>query len=1162
MRCILYLYIGALVGVVAVLAQSNATHVRGFPGLAVFARSLAKPHQYQYKPDQHKRQQTPVPSASDEPTATDAEPTETEVDDSTATEGPSATDNEDSTATGSDAAPTDDAESTADDGPTATESGDAAETTSDEDDDSPSETESSGASATNDDDSSTATDKSDPDNTSSASGSSKTGGASSKGSDNEQTGLVAVDARDGTESSQKTPADVTTPDQHNAESKANLPQVVISGDDAKEVVVMEAVMFDYFATKDPAPADKGQIKLSSNVSDCKVGIQKRSTSNVLSRDLRQDCKYVTSLEFDIYFNYVRSTIDSERPNNLEDRVETSVGLLNDVFGPLGINFTYRAYQQWAPPESGSNKDWSKVTQFEKRLEQWQTDTHTGNEMTLNVWLVNDLRSDDGDKELNAYASFPWDKKGPLDGIVVQQDRINKDTIPTFVHEIGHWLGLRHTFREQVDKADQDCGVADGLIDSSVTTGLVDKMFDCSQTTCYGSGSKDIVNYMSYSQCRGKVPEDGFTTDQKSAIYSRVLKYRRGYRDGECTAQYTDSADAKKMMKRSTMQDLVDGDCPNIAAGVEDLQGQPTSTNSGVHAAYSLCYILAAMAGSLFVMIWFEEKGPDLSSNEGQRYSADQPWSFQYPLLIWMRRCWKTGACGDVALPRASWTDVRFPDFMSLRVLVATDLPEFLSTDRPTADVAGYFPHRVFKKKGLPRRPQSLNMGVLAQNASELPEIHLATALPLLSIGLGLGYLLVNAIYNVYFHPLRNIPGPKLWAMTLIPYTRMYLSGRAVRKVLELHKTYGPVVRLAPGIVAFSHPDSVKEIRGHRKAGKSEHGKDPNHLGPLSKTIIGADRVNHSRYRRSLAHGFSAQAMLDQQPIIRQYVDMFIEKLRLESAGGTNQIDMVKWFNYTTFDIIGDLAFGEPFGCLKESTYHGWVALVFSSIKSLAFSAQLKPFHFISPLLSRFIIPKSLATKLAEHNQLSAAKVSKRLATQSDRPDFITAMTTRRGSSKGDNLTFDELASHASVLITAGSETTATALSAVAYYLSMNPKALSRLTEEVRTTFATEDEIDLLSVQKLSYMLAVLDEGMRLYPPAPGGQPRIISEGGAEVVGVYVPAGTKVEVWQWATHHNPANFTLPDEFIPERWLGDARFANDKTEAFQPFSVGPRNCIGKK
>jgi cytochrome P450 len=49
---------------------------------------------------------------------------------------------------------------------------------------------------------------------------------------------------------------------------------------------------------------------------------------------------------------------------------------------------------------------------------------------------------------------------------------------------------------------------------------------------------------------------------------------------------------------------------------------------------------------------------------------------------------------------------------------------------------------------------------------------------------------------------------------------------------------------------------------------------------------------------------------------------------------------------------------------------------------------------------------------------------------------------------------------------------------------------------------------------------------------------------------------------WALYHNPAYFTQPDDFIPERWLGDPIFANDERQAVQPFSVGPRNCIGKK
>lgn len=56
--------------------------------------------------------------------------------------------------------------------------------------------------------------------------------------------------------------------------------------------------------------------------------------------------------------------------------------------------------------------------------------------------------------------------------------------------------------------------------------------------------------------------------------------------------------------------------------------------------------------------------------------------------------------------------------------------------------------------------------------------------------------------------------------------------------------------------------------------------------------------------------------------------------------------------------------------------------------------------------------------------------------------------------------------------------------------------------------------------------------------------------------------TQLGVWQWAINRHPAYWTHPDDYIPERWLGkDERFAGDRLDAMQPFSVGPRNCIGR-
>jgi cytochrome P450 len=90
------------------------------------------------------------------------------------------------------------------------------------------------------------------------------------------------------------------------------------------------------------------------------------------------------------------------------------------------------------------------------------------------------------------------------------------------------------------------------------------------------------------------------------------------------------------------------------------------------------------------------------------------------------------------------------------------------------------------------------------------------------------------------------------------------------------------------------------------------------------------------------------------------------------------------------------------------------------------------------------------------------------------------------------------------LLIAGSETTATLLSAALYLLCMNPDALEKVQNEVRSAFASNEEINLNSVHKLNYMLAVLNETGRCFPPVPNALTRIVPEGGAVILGLPVP----------------------------------------------------------
>lgn len=206
------------------------------------------------------------------------------------------------------------------------------------------------------------------------------------------------------------------------------------------------------------------------------------------------------------------------------------------------------------------------------------------------------------------------------------------------------------------------------------------------------------------------------------------------------------------------------------------------------------------------------------------------------------------------------------------------------------------------------------------------------------------------------------------------------------------------------------------------------------------------------------------------------------------------------YNYTTFDVIGDLAFGEAFGCLEAGQYHPWIAMIFQSIKA---ATWLQTAHFF-PWIQKAIlasIPKSMMEKREEHQRLTKAKLLKRINYGAERPDLIEGLL-RKKEELG--LGFPELQATSGLLITAGSETTATLLSGVTYLLGTRPDALAKLTNEVRTAFKSEDEIDYLSVSNLDYMLACLDEALRVYPAAPLGIARETPIGGGHVAGHYVP----------------------------------------------------------
>lgn len=208
--------------------------------------------------------------------------------------------------------------------------------------------------------------------------------------------------------------------------------------------------------------------------------------------------------------------------------------------------------------------------------------------------------------------------------------------------------------------------------------------------------------------------------------------------------------------------------------------------------------------------------------------------------------------------------------------------------------------------------------------------------------------------------------------------------------------------------------------------------------------------------------------------------------------------------------------------------------------------------------------------------MTAEKLNRRLENKESRKDFMEQLSTGEPT-----LSFNELLANASTLIVAGSETTATAMSGLTYFLLLNPDKLQKVVHEIRAAFASEDEISMATINRLSYLGICIDEALRLYPPVGFGVPRRVPGKGIMLNGKWVPGNvclisilsqpchvqlitlqTGVNLNQWAAYRSTLNFRDPESFVPERWTDDPRYAEDNKAVFHPFHIGPRNCVGMK
>ena len=182
------------------------------------------------------------------------------------------------------------------------------------------------------------------------------------------------------------------------------------------------------------------------------------------------------------------------------------------------------------------------------------------------------------------------------------------------------------------------------------------------------------------------------------------------------------------------------------------------------------------------------------------------------------------------------------------------------------------------------------------------------------------------------------------------------------------------------------------------------------------------------------------------------------------------------------------------------------------------------------------------------------KDRRRSSSEGQQPrDLLDLILTARDAETGEAFSQEQVRDQVATMILAGHETTAVTLFWALYLLARAPDVQDRVAEEAELFGSGED---VPSITRLVYTRAVIEETMRLYPPA-----YVIVRAAREadeIAGMPVRPGDLMVVSPWLLHRHRRRWVEPDAFIPDRFMPGAP-AIDRY-AYLPFGVGPRVCIG--
>lgn len=403
-------------------------------------------------------------------------------------------------------------------------------------------------------------------------------------------------------------------------------------------------------------------------------------------------------------------------------------------------------------------------------------------------------------------------------------------------------------------------------------------------------------------------------------------------------------------------------------------------------------------------------------------------------------------------------------------------------------------------------------------------------------------------------PLHHPPGPKVnWLFGTVSRFQKNPLGYLEQLVQEL----GPAVRFRffaqfHGYI-FVHPDHNRHVL---QDNNKNYTKMPHPtfviLRPLAGNgLLTSDGEFWRRQRRLAQPAFHRQRINNFGTIMTQAAQDMVERW-LAPANQTRVMDVEQEMSRMTLEVAGKTLFSRDL--TREATTVGQaftdVSHEIVKLTSSAFGAWTIRMPFVPS-----------TRRINGHVSVLDAVVNRIIQERRQNPDeshedllgmFMEARDEETGATMDDKQLRDEVAT----MLIAGHETTAVTLGWVFYFLSQHPKVREKLEEELaqvlRGRVPTIDDL-----AQLPYTHQVIDEAMRIYPPA-----YVISRWGQEpdTIGGYdVPANAVLTLSPYLTHRLEEFWPEPLKFDPERFAPGMEQSRPRY-AYIPFGGGPRQCIG--